>query len=450
MKRKRIMLAAGVMLLAAAGMALAAYHHQGEMDSDRFLAVYPDKAGTKLDHCALCHSGGEYERYEGKYVSLGSCQWCHYAYGYDGSGQGGEYTIIDTLNSYGMDYLTSGRDDDAVRAIDTVDSDGDGHTNAEEIAADRFPGNADDHPGQVVAPHRVYTKAQLEAMDQHTQFMMMNTSRSGDSYARFTGVPLKKLLDDAGILDSATGITVFAPDGWSQYHPLSYDEDAELYHVYGDYPAQDYQYPPATFYYDPEAEEWCDYSSPYVAGRQHGDPIHVDGGLKAILALKRDGVDLTPGVLDDENRLDGSGPFRVVVPQKEPSPPDQSSRSDNQDVIWPYTEDWDHNAGACTRSATIIRVEPLPEGTTDIDVMEAGWQYIDEEKIVIYGAIAETPADDDDDTTEDDTPADDGGGDDGGTCFIAAAGLSGWGVLGSTLLITAAGFFGAIRIRRNR
>ncbi len=407
------------LVLFIGGAAMAAYHHEGEVDSARFLSVYPEKAGTKLDHCATCHAGGEYENSRGRLVAMGSCQWCHYSYGYDGQGQGGVYTIIDTLNAYGLDYLTNGRDADAVAAIATTDSDGDGYANAEEIAADRFPGNADDDPSKVPAPSKEYTRAELEAMTQHTQFMLMNTSRSGDHYSRYTGVPLRELLDDAGILDTATGVTVFAPDGWSQYHPLHYDDDMELYHVYGTMPDADYQYPPATFYYDPEAEEWCDYSSPFAAGRTHGNPIQVDGGLKAILALQHDGAPLEPGVLDDENRLDGEGPYRVVVPQKNPTPPDQSSKSDNQNVIWPYHEEWDHNAGACTRSTTIIRVEPLPEGTTDIDLLESGWQYIDQEKIIIYGAIAESTDDDgDDDGGTDD--GDDGG--DGGDCFIGAAG----------------------------
>ena len=76
-----------------------------------------------------------------------------------------------------------------------------------------------------------------------------------------------------------------------------------------------------------------------------------------------------------------------MPPQKAPSPPDQSSNAADQDVVWPYNYDWDHNAGSSSRTVTIIRVEPLPEGTTDIDVLEAGWKYVDEEKVVIYGAI---------------------------------------------------------------
>jgi hypothetical protein len=56
---KKEMLGIGIFLVfvLSAGLALAAYHHQDEMDADKFLAIYPDKAGTKLDHCALCHSG---------------------------------------------------------------------------------------------------------------------------------------------------------------------------------------------------------------------------------------------------------------------------------------------------------------------------------------------------------------------------------------------------------
>ena len=57
----------------------------------------------------------------------------------------------------------------------------------------------------------------------------------------------------------------------------------------------------------------------------------------------------------------------------------------------PTIRNGDHNAGFSPRSATIIKVEPLPEGTTDIDLLEAGWKYIDESKIVVYGAIDPLP-----------------------------------------------------------
>jgi hypothetical protein len=362
----------------------AAYHHEGEQDANRFLAVYPSKAGTKLDHCALCHSGGEYEKKPGVWVSLGSCQWCHYSYGYDGSGNLG-----DTMNPYGMDYFTNGRSTGAIAAIEGDDSDGDGYTNIVEITAERFPGDENDDPSKVIAPFRVYTKAQLEAMTPHTQFMLMNASRQTDDYVEYTGVPVQDLLEDAGILDSATGILVYAPDGWSTYHPLEEDPGPELYHVNGTYPA-------ASFRYNTEADValnpgcgWCDYSAPSCVGRSDGDVIAVPGGLKMILAYKRNGAYLDPGILNEDNKLDGEGPYRVVPPQKNPGPPDQASSVpvECEDVLWPYNYDWDHNKGAASRTATIIKVEPLPEETTDIDVFEAGWNYVDQEKIVIYGAI---------------------------------------------------------------
>ena len=47
----------------------------------------------------------------------------------------------------------------------------------------------------------------------------------------------------------------------------------------------------------------------------------------------------------------------------------------------------DHNAGFSSRTVTMIKVEPLPAGTTDINTLEAGWPYVDEKKIVIYGSI---------------------------------------------------------------
>ncbi len=82
----------------------------------------------------------------------------------------------------------------------------------------------------------------------------------------------------------------------------------------------------------------------------------------------------------------------MVTPQKVPSPPDQSSRYDGSVVpIWPYDAAADHNAGSATRTTTMIRIDPLPEGTTDIDTLEAGWEFVDEGKIIVYGALDPLP-----------------------------------------------------------
>ena len=72
----------------------------------------------------------------------------------------------------------------------------------------------------MVAPYRVFSKAQLQAMPQHPQFMLMNTTKSGDYYAEYSGVIMQDLLKKAGITANATKITVYAPDGFAQGHPL--------------------------------------------------------------------------------------------------------------------------------------------------------------------------------------------------------------------------------------
>lgn len=371
-----------VFLLFFAIPAFSAYHHAENTDSDIVLETYPELAGTKLDSCALCHNGGAYEKKPGVVVELGSCQWCHYSYGYDKSGD-----INDTINNFGSSYLVKGKNSAALIAIEQEDSDGDGYSNIDEIGARRFPGNASDDPSKVTAPYQVISLEDLESMDYHSQIMLMNTHKSGDFYAEYGGVTMSDILDYSGILTSATGITVYAPDGWAQYHPLEEDSDPLMYHVYGEYPQ-------APYYYIEEADEarntengWCNYASPALSDLVPNEPIVVDNGLRMILAYSRDEAELTPGTLNDDNKLDGEGPFRVVPPQKLVGPPDQSLKSDAQDVAWPFDEDADHNAGFASRSATIIKVDPLPEGTTDIDTLEAGWNFVDEKKIVVYGAI---------------------------------------------------------------
>lgn len=385
MRRRMISkLLMGLVFLAMSTSGFAAYHHMGEIDSGIFVEAYPDTAGTKLDSCALCHTGGSYEQ-NGKVTTLGSCQWCHYFYGYDASGN-----INDTLNFFGLAYSSKGRSSEALTAIEDQDADGDGYSNRAEIVALRFPGDPNDDPSKVPAPYKVFSREQLECLPQHTQFILMNAHKSTDFYAEYAGVSMDVLLKAAGMLPTASNIKVFAPDGFSQYHPLNPDPNPLFYHVIGGYPS-------APYYYSDQADidknpnGWCDYSSPVGKGLVNGQAIKNDDGLKLMLAVYRDGESLEPGVLTLQNKLDGEGPFRVVPPQKTPGPPDQRSTAKEQGVIWPFDANADHNAGYSTRSATIIKVEPLPEGTTDINTLEFGWKYVDEGKIVVYGAIDPLP-----------------------------------------------------------
>ncbi|HET6422024.1 MAG TPA: GEGP motif-containing diheme protein [Geobacteraceae bacterium] len=391
MRKFSMLVSVGVFIVLAvmASVVFAAYQHAGDADNDAkvFLGVYPGAAGTKLDNCALCHGGGEYtDPSTHKTTTMGSCQYCHAVTNY------GQKTdqFAETLNSYGKDYLANGRNAAALKAIESLDSDGDGYTNIAEITAVRYPGDKNDDPTKVAAPSRVFDKAQLEAMPQHTQFMLMNTTKSGDYYAEYSGVVMEHLLKRAGIRSDATRITVYAPDGYSIAHPLA-DDPSNEGPSYAPY--VNGTYPQAIYYYDPVADlakgGWCDYSSPGNAGRNNGDAIEVKGGLRYILALRASGKDLVPGYLDSTNKLASGteGPFRTVTPQKFVGPPDQPSNKNNPSLIWPFDSTLDHNAGFSSKSATIIKVEPLPEGTTDIDVMEAGWNYVDTGKIVVYGDI---------------------------------------------------------------
>jgi hypothetical protein len=266
----------------------------------------------------------------------------------------------------------------------------DGYSNLGEITAIRYPGDNKDDPTKVAAPFRVFEKVQLEAMPQHSQFMLMNTTKSGDYYTEYSGVVMEDLLKAAGIRSDATKITAYAPDGYSISHPLA-DDPSNAGTSYAPY--VNGTYPQASYYYNEVADKakggWCDYTSPGNVGRSDGDPIDVEGSLRMLLALRADGADLVPGFLDSTNKLASGteGPFRTVTPQKFVGPPDQPSNKSNPSLIWPYDPAGDHNAGFSSKSATIIKVEPLPQGTTDIDVMEAGWNYVDSGKIVVYGDI---------------------------------------------------------------
>ena len=387
---KNWILASGIILSVFIALVChAAYNHSGDTDSVNFRSVYPQAIGTKLDSCTACHAGGSYVS-GGKTTTLGSCQWCHYVTNYGANPGTNNSNYLNTLNAYGLDYLSHGRNAAAVGAIEDLDSDGDGYSNKVEIAALRYPGDSKDNPSKVAAPYKVFTRDQIEAMPQHTQFLLMNASKSTDTYSQYAGVTVENLLNPLK-LPSAIAVTVLSPDGFSQLHPFQYDPNPSLYNIYGTYPAANFYYNDQADYIKHPTTGWCDYSAPSAQGRNNGDPIVNPDGLKMILAIKRDGQYLDPGVLGADNKLGGEGPYRLIPPQKVPGPPDQRSTATNATNpsvwVWPYDANADHNAGFSSRSVTMIRVEPLPAGTTDINTMEAGWPYIDAAKIVVYGAI---------------------------------------------------------------
>ncbi|MBM4309603.1 MAG: carboxypeptidase regulatory-like domain-containing protein [Deltaproteobacteria bacterium] len=372
------------------GTAFGAYHHMDEQDAPKFLKAYPDKAGTKLDDCASCHKGNTYTTKSGAVVTESACQYCHKEYGYDGSGD-----IAKTLNPFGADYNTAGRNVAALEAIEGLDSDNDTYSNITEINAIRYPGDKLDTPAKVPAPHIILSLDELESMfTPHEQFMLMNTSRGGESgfdyYVTYTGFIMQELLAGMGWTAASSGITVTAPDGYSYTYART--STGTNYPIEGTYPQ-------AQYFYDATADEanggWVDYSAPGCAGRNNGDIIAVPGGLKLLLAHKANGAYLDIAYQDDANKLVGEGPFRAVPPQWRPGYPDRQATSATPGAEpWPYDKNevyTDHNAGFSARGVAAIRVDPLPEGTTEYDwrnsQTDAGWGLLNDQKIVIYGNL---------------------------------------------------------------
>jgi hypothetical protein len=208
---------------------LAAYSaHQNDVDVNHFLAVYPAAKATKLDDCALCHKSGQIGS-----RTYGSCDYCHQIYEAQG--------FLATLNPYGVAYKDSGKNQEALRNIESWNSDGDISTNFEEIQALTFPGDARDYPGLVPAPAIGMNLERILKLPGYSEFLLLNATNSRDFYARYTGVKIKDLLKYAGIRKEATQITVFSPDGFSQTFPIDVpdpqtDPSKVQYDVMGPYP----------------------------------------------------------------------------------------------------------------------------------------------------------------------------------------------------------------------
>jgi hypothetical protein len=354
--------------------ALTAYSsHQNDEDVIKFLGAYPFARSTRLDDCSLCHPGGKFGT---KYY--GSCDYCHTSYGLQPPhGQV-------PLNAYGQAYKDAGRSQDALKTIETQDSDADTYNNLQEIQALFFPGNSLDHPGLTPAPALVLNLERILGFNDHNQFFLNNASKSADWYARYRGVKVSDLLRYVRIPHEATQITVFAPDGFSKTFPIDATDPQTppniQYDVMGPYPKG--------YYYG--TLDFVEYS--FHPGLDEDGQIIPDR-LYMLLGYLRDGDPLTKGRLvpDPANPgrlvLEGEGPYRLLVPQKVAGGPDRPSTATSVGDGWDYNSNKDHNAGSSVRSVTSIRVEPLPPGTTDFNWTEGGWNLVDQTKLVIYGAI---------------------------------------------------------------
>jgi hypothetical protein len=142
---------------------------------------------------------------------------------------------------------------------------------------------------------------------------------------------------------------------------------------------------------------------PYPYGTYYGGLDFVDYGiiprcldngdripdkLYMLLAYMRDGDPLTPGKINPSTlSLDGEGPYRLIPPQKIAGSPDRSCRDAPTGDMDCDTINKEHNAGFSARTVAAIRVDPLPDGTTDFNWYEGGWNLVDKAKLLIYGAI---------------------------------------------------------------
>jgi len=357
--------------------------HEDESDSDRLIEAYPALRGTRLDDCQTCHRGGEVTDRGGKTTALHPCSYCHLLVFPDSTVAGGAPgDFAATLNAFGRDYAAAGRSAAGLQTIGGTDSDGDGYANADELAALRYPGDADSRPGQATVPTVTISSRGLRAATPHEQFLLMNThNQRFDDYAHYVGPTVFDLLTRAGVdLTGAEGVTFIAPDGFAQDFTL--DEITATY-------------PPARFHAALDTASFADPEQGFVTyppaahipeGVQDGDPI--PGTLRMMIAYERDGAPLDPSRLDPASgRLDGEGPFRLVVPQRRPGAPDRgapyspSGYADGHD----YDDGNDHNTGRCVRGLVAIRIDPLPAGYEEFDWKNGGMALLERRELILYG-----------------------------------------------------------------
>jgi len=355
--------------------------HETDADMNGFIRRYPGAAGTRLDDCLTCHRGGvrgtDTER------EYSPCGYCHLlVYPNPKYATGVPKTVTDTLNAYGLEYKKAGRAFEAFAAIAGLDSDGDGHRNGAEIADLRNPGDPASRPGLPPAPTITVGWDDIRKLPVQSQLMLMNTTKeSTDDYVVYKGVRVIDLLAAAKVyLTGVTGITVFAPDGYSIDYDLKDINEP---------------FPNGVFYAEPRSFEGSErafvkYPGSLSSGVTDGKTIPTVPWL--LLAYERNGLPLDPSAYEKgTGRLTGEGPFRLVKPQRDlsgdptkPGRPDRSNKAKAFGDGWDFVPGMDHNAGACIRGACVIRVNPMPEGYEEYD-WKNGWPLIGEKKVVIFG-----------------------------------------------------------------
>ena len=355
--------------------------HESDRDIKNFVSRYPKTVGTRLDDCQTCHrsgvSGTDTDR------EYSPCGYCHLLqYPNPRYKTGVPKNFEDTLNAYGLAYKKQGRSVEALSEIAKQDSDGDGYSNAQEIAGLRYPGDKASRPGQPMAPIATLGWKDIHRLPLYSQFMLMNTtSEPFDDYTTYAGVKVQDLLKAAHIdLKGATGITVFAPDG--------YNTDFTIEDVAGPFPKSFFYAAPGAI--QDKEKVLVRYPEKVPAGVVDGKEAPMIPWL--LLAFERDGKPLDIAQYEKgTGRLTGEGPYRLVKPQRsmagdasKPGRPDRSVKSKAFGDGWDFDKALDHNAGSCVRGATVIRINPMPAGIEEYD-WKNGWPLVSEKEIVIFG-----------------------------------------------------------------
>lgn len=353
--------------------------HENDRDIQNFIAQYPKTAGTRLDDCQTCHRNGVAGTDTERVYS--PCGYCHLLqYPSQKYKTGVPKNFEDTLNPYGLAYKKAGRTAIALADVAQADSDGDGSPNAKEIADLRYPGDASSRPGQPLAPAVTLNWDDIRKLPRYTQFMLMNTSSEPfDDYATYGGVKVKDILAAARVnLSGATGITVFAPDGYS----IDYTIDD----INGPFPKPYFYAAPGKI--QDKERMLVKYPASIPAGILDGKEIPMVPWL--LLAFERDGKPIESARYE-KGRLEGEGPYRLIIPQRDvagdasrPGRPDRSVKSKTFGDEWDYSKTLDHNAGSCVRGATVIRVNPMPAGFEEYD-WKNGWPLVTNRQVAIFG-----------------------------------------------------------------
>lgn len=366
---------AAALVLTVAG--IAAYKTHAEKDSDLFFKAYPHLTGTRLDSCEACHSRisspppGEPK---GKPVALSTCDSCHALTDY------GRKTG-DTLNPYGRDFLKAGRNEGAFAAIAGLDSDRDGVPNGTELKAGTNPGDPATSPDRKPAP---YVTLSLEGLMKkkvptYEQAIFVNVSKSkdGDSYADLRGFKLIDVLEAAGLSDKAESVDVISLDGYMATFSI-----AQL--------RRSYPQAAPVFGLGKETLGECGWVRYEARNLKEGVPLP---DADVLLTFEIGGQKYQPASINQESRLVGSGPFRVVAPQmRKPGIPDISSRASDACVQkvpekFHFNRDYEKNSDYCVKAVIAIRINPMPAGTMDIDWPKHAEKAIAESSIVVFGAL---------------------------------------------------------------